>query len=114
MRLKIVFDISQPLLTYVGRVADDYIKSTCLHDFGKLRLPIECVDAVHLLRIEHIYLLALLRVEIRANQGVAALDILLQVRQGSLLEEPQLLYQAALVLPLQHLEQEGEKEGSLV
>ncbi len=47
-------------------------------------------------------------IEIRTNEGVAALDVMGQVGQGTLTEHAELFADRLFAFTLQHLEQQGE------
>ena len=92
----------------IRRIANDDIEPAGAgENAGKIALPVEGVDAVLLLVVEA-GSSAAPGVKIRADQRVAALDVLPQVGQGALLEQAELRAERLLALALQHLEQQRE------
>src|SRR5439155_24443878 len=73
-------------------------------DARKLLVPVEDVDAVPLLVGEQREFGLL--IEIRADERIAALDVVTQVRQGAFLKHAQNRLKALLRLAFEHFEQE--------
>jgi len=94
------------LYSYIRRIADHRVKPAFLHDFRKFGVPIKGVDPIDFRFVKEAGLLVV--VEIRSDQGVAAFDVVRQVRQDPLLKQEHLLADALLVLAFQHLEQQGQ------
>ena len=101
---EVILQLSQSLLADIGRIADHCIKSAPLENFRKAQFPFESIDPPDLL-IAHIRMIVIIVV---ADERVAALDVLSQVRQSPLLEIAQKAADALLALALQNLEQQGE------
>src|ERR1035437_1033731 len=99
MSLEIGFEVGQGLLTDVGRVTDDSIETASLENLGKLGVPVENVNAVAFFVVEQGHLLLL--IEVRADEGIAALDVIAEVRQGTLVEQTKDGLQALLSLTFQ-------------
>ena len=72
-------------------------------------MPVEDVDAVAFLVVEQRHLLLL--VEVRADEGVAALDVVAEVGQGAFVEQAQDGLEALLGLAFQDFEQQRELGG---
>ena len=70
----------------VWRVANDYIEPTSRHDGRELCIPVKGIDPLPILFKECV-------LNVGADQRVAALDVVAQVGQGPLVEEPQLAVQ---------------------
>ena len=96
---KIGLKIAQSFLAHIRRVADHRVKSALFHDVAKLGLPVKGIDPVHLFLIKQGHLLMV--VEVRADQGIAALDVVGQIGQDPLLKKAHLPADALLVLAFQ-------------
>src|ERR1039458_8668541 len=93
--LQFFVDVTTP-----RRIPYDSVKAAVPHRLLESLLPVEDVDAIAVLFIEQEHLLVL--VEIRSDQGIATLDVVAKVREGALVEEPQLGF------AFQHFEQQGK------
>ncbi len=92
----------------VGRIADHGIEAGSLayENLWKLGLPVKDVDTIPFLLIHQTQILLI--VEVRADEGVAAFDVVTQIGQGAFVEHGHLAAQRILRFIFQHLEQQGE------
>ena len=67
------------------RIADNCVEAVGFHDLEELGVPVEDVDALTLLVIKEAQLLVL--VEIWADEGVAAFDVVAKIGKGAFAEE---------------------------
>ena len=104
----ISFAFRKALDADIGWVADNGVEASCLFDSWEAILtpPVEEVDAVLFFLIDHGHLLLL--VEVGANEGVAAFDVVAQVGQGAFVEEAQDGLQALLGFAFEDFEQQGK------
>ncbi|OQB27926.1 MAG: hypothetical protein BWY13_00109 [Euryarchaeota archaeon ADurb.Bin190] len=101
---EVILQLSQALLPDIGRIADHRIKSAPLENFRKTSFPVKGIDLPYLL-IAHIRMIIIIVV---ADERVAALDVITQVRQGPLFEVAQQAADALPALALQDFQQQGE------
>ena len=91
---------------HVRRIADHCVKTADLHDCWKLCIPIKGVDPVAILVFKQADLFVL--VKVRTDEGVAAFDIVTQIRQRAFAPHLELARQRILVFSFEDLEQEAE------
>lgn len=84
----------------IWRVADYRVKPARLHDLREFLLPVEDVDAVAFLVVEQAALPPV--VEVRADERVAALDVVGEVGQGTLVVQEQLVLERLLRFAFEH------------
>ena len=101
---KIVLEDGQGLLPHIGRIADDCIEPTGLHDLRELGLPVERIDKAHLLLVRH----ELTREVVRTDEAIPALDVLAKVWQRALMHEGELPFERLIALSFQDFQQQTE------
>ena len=93
---KVLLHLFEHFHADIRRIPNHGVESACCHDLGKFGVPVEGVDAVAFFFVDQAELLAF--VEIGADERVAALDVVGEVREGALVEEPKALSQRLGVL----------------
>ena len=101
--LELLVDVSAP-----GWVSYDSIEATSLHDRLEaiLPAPIKNVNPVPLLVIDKQQLL--MPIKIRANQRIAALNVVAQVWQGPLVKQSQSISERLFIFAFQNSKQERQ------
>ena len=102
-------EVFQLLITKVyapRRISNHRVEATGFHNFRELGIPIENVDTVALFVVEEAHLLVF--VKVRADEGVAAFDVVAEVGEGARAEELEVLADGFFGFTFENFQQKAQ------